>query len=137
MLVPYSIFLSGGIILSVFAITGFVPPNYPQVVGLIALQALVLLSLSLLGGTHFSTLTNGVILFMLYGLAFIGSSIEQIGSFFRSGAAVDIGIATSLLMPVEALWRLAAGMMQPPSFGFDRVFSLLFGAASLPKGWMV
>jgi Cu-processing system permease protein len=136
MLVPYSAFLSGGIIFSVYAITDFLPPNYPQAIGLIALQALVLLSLSLLGGTRFSTLTNGVVLFMLYGLAFIGSWIEQIGSFFQSRAAVNVGIVTSLLMPVEALWRLAAGMMQPPLLGLDRL-SLLFGAASLPSGWMV
>jgi hypothetical protein len=73
---------------------------------------------------------------MLYGLAFIGSWIEQIGSLFQSRAAVNIGIVTSLLMPVEALWRLAAGMMQPTFLGLDRL-SLLFGAASLPSGWMV
>jgi hypothetical protein len=74
----------------------------------------VLLSLSLLAGTRLSTLTNGVLLFMLYGLAFIGAWVEQIGSFFQSRAAVNIGIITSLLLPVEALWRRAAYLMQPP-----------------------
>jgi Cu-processing system permease protein len=137
MIVPYLLFLSGGIIGSIYVITGYVPQNVGQVVGLIVLQAMVLLSLSLLGGTRFSTLTNGVALFMIYGLAFIGSWVEQIGSVLGSHAAVNMGITTSLLMPVEALWRLAANMLSPALFDIDRRLSLLFGAASVPSGEMV
>src|SRR6266496_939363 len=81
---------------------------------LLMLEALVLLSLSMLGGTRLSTLTNGVLLFMLYGVAFIGAWVEQIGALLQSHAAVNIGIVTSLLMPVEALWRRASYLMQPP-----------------------
>ena len=74
----------------------------------------MLLSLSMLGGTRFSTLTNGVLLFMLYGVAFIGAWVEQIGALLQSHAAVNVGIVTSLLLPVEALWRRASYLMQPP-----------------------
>jgi Cu-processing system permease protein len=137
MIVPYLVFLSGGIIGSIYVITGYVPENIGQVVGLIVLQAMVLLSLSLLGGTRFSTLTNGVVLFMLYGLAFIGSWVEQIGSVLGSHTAVNVGITTSLLMPVEALWRLAANMLSPALLDIDKRLSLLFGAASVPSGEMV
>lgn len=137
MIVPYLALLSGGIILCVYLSTGYAPPNVLPVVGLLALQALVLLSLSLLGGTRLSTLTNGVVLFMLYGLAFIGSWIEQIGALVKAHTAVNVGIITSLLMPVEALWRLAASMMQPPLAGIDSRLSVMFGAASVPSTAMV
>jgi Cu-processing system permease protein len=113
MLVLYLGLLGGGIMLTVYLLVGYVPPNPLAGVGLLMLEALVLLSLSLLGGTYVSTLTNGVLLFMIYGLAFIGAWVEQIGSFLQSRAAVNIGIVTSLLMPVEALWRRAAYLMQP------------------------
>jgi Cu-processing system permease protein len=106
--------LAGGILLAVDLLVGYRPPNALAGVGLLILEALVLLSLSLLGGTRLSTLTNGVLLFMLYGLAFIGAWVEQIGSFLESRAAVNIGIITSLALPVEALWRRAAYLMQPP-----------------------
>jgi Cu-processing system permease protein len=106
--------LAGGILVAVDLLVGYRPPNALAGVGLLILEALVLLSLSLLGGTRLSTLTNGVLLFMLYGLAFIGAWVEQIGSFMQSRAAVNIGIVTSLVLPVEALWRRAAYMMQPP-----------------------
>jgi ABC-type transport system involved in multi-copper enzyme maturation permease subunit len=137
MIVPYLILLSGGIIGSIYLITGYWPANVVEVVGLIVLQAMVLLSLSLLGGTRLSTLTNGVGLFMLYGLAFIGSWIEQIGYLLGSKAAVNIGIVTSLVMPVEALWRLAANLLSPSLFNIDKRLSLLFGAASVPNTAMV
>lgn len=114
MLVLYLGILDGGILLAVYALVGYVPPNPLQGVLLLMLEALVLLSLSLLGGTRLSTLTNGVALFMLYGLAFIGAWVEQIGALFQSSAAVRVGIITSLLLPVEALWRRAAYLMQPP-----------------------
>jgi Cu-processing system permease protein len=114
MLLFYLALLAGGILLIVRIVTGYVPQNPMAGVGLLMLESLVLLSLSLLGGTVFSTLTNGVALFMFYGLAFIGAWVEQIGSFLRSQSAVNVGIVSSLLMPVEALWRRAAFLMQPP-----------------------
>ncbi len=140
MLVPYLVFLSCGIIFSVYFIAGYLAPNIPQVIGLIALQSLVLLSLSLLGGTRFSTLTNGVVLFMLYGLAFIGSWIEQIGGLLNARAAVNMGIVTSLLMPVEALWRMSANLLVPTSsmvYGVGKAPAILFGAGSVPSNSMV
>ncbi len=113
MIVVYMALLGGGILLVVYLRSGYTPPN-PAAVLLLLLEALVLLSLSLLGGTLLSTLTNGVALFMLYGVAFIGAWVEQIGALLQSHAAVNVGIVTSLLMPVEALWRRAAYLMQPP-----------------------
>ena len=104
--------LSGGIMGVVYVLSGYTPPNANAVL-LLMLEALVLLSLSLLGGTYLSTLTNGVFLFMLYGLAFIGAWVEQIGALLQSHAAVNVGIVASLLLPVEALWRRAAYLMQP------------------------
>lgn len=135
MIMLYLGLLAGGILLAIDALVGYVPPNPLQALLLLMLEALVLLSLSLLGGTRFSTLTNGVVLFMLYGLAFIGAWVEQIGSLLQSRAAVRVGIVTSLIMPVEALWRRAAYLMQP-SLVRNIPFSP-FGGTSTPSSAMV
>jgi ABC-type transport system involved in multi-copper enzyme maturation permease subunit len=130
----YLCLLAGGILASVYLLVGYQPPNALAGVALLVTEALVLLSLSLLAGTRLSTLTTGVLLFMLYGLAFIGAWVEQIGSLLQSHAAVNIGIVTSLIMPVEALWRRAAYLMQPP------VLSALpspFSGVSPPSAAMV
>lgn len=114
MLLLYLGLLGGGIFLIMYLVVGYLPANPLAGLLLLMLEALVLLSLSMLGGTRFSTLTNGVLLFMLYGVAFIGAWVEQIGALLQSHAAVNVGIVTSLLLPVEALWRRASYLMQPP-----------------------
>ncbi|MGQ9828082.1 MAG: ABC transporter permease [Roseiflexus sp.] len=114
MLTGYLGLLSLGVIITMGLIVEYWPPNVAVGTPLLVLEALTLLSLSLLGGTRLSTLTNGVALFLLYGLAFIGSWVEQIGALLQSSDAVRIGIITSLLLPVEALWRRVAYLMQSP-----------------------
>jgi ABC-type transport system involved in multi-copper enzyme maturation permease subunit len=118
-------------------IADYTPPNAWRGIGLIVLEGLVVLTLSILGGTRLSTLTNAVFVFMLYGLAFIAGWIEQIGSFLRSESAVNIGILVSLVMPSEAMWKRAAYLMQPPflrELGFE---ATPFGAATTPSTAMV
>lgn len=113
MLALYTGLLCVGILLESAFIAGYLPPNIVPGVALIIMQSAVLVSLSLLCGVYVSTLTNGVILFMCYGLAFIGSWVDQIGTLFHSSATEQIGVVSSLLLPVESLWRLSAFTMQP------------------------
>ena len=56
------------------------PPNAGWGYGLILLEGTVLLTLALVGGTRLSSLANGVTVFGLYGLAFVGGWMEQIGT---------------------------------------------------------
>ena len=134
MLVLYLLMLGGGIMLAMYLLVGYLPSNPVQGLLLLALEALVLLSVSLLGGTWVATLTNGVLLFLLYGLAFIGAWVEQIGALLQSQSAVNIGIIASLLLPVEALWRRAAYLMQPP---LSNAMPTPFSTASVPSEAMV
>jgi ABC-type transport system involved in multi-copper enzyme maturation permease subunit len=100
------------------------------------LEGLTLLSVCILGGTMLSTLANGVLAFGLYGLAFVGGWIEQIGSLLRNEAAVNIGIVSSLLMPSEALWKRAAFEMQSP-LARDLGSMTPFSSTSVPNERMV
>jgi len=137
MLSVFVVVMSGALIGIVRVIANYLPPNPIAGVALILLEGLAVLTLSILGGTRLSTLTNGVVVFMLYGLAFIAGWIEQIGAFLHSEAAVNIGIIVSLLMPSEALWKRAAYLMQPPFLRELGLSSTPFGAASAPSGAMV
>ncbi|HEY5571470.1 MAG TPA: hypothetical protein VIK64_00520, partial [Anaerolineales bacterium] len=95
----------------------------------------LLLSVSLFGGTTLSTLANGVMVFGLYGIAFLGGWIEQIGSFMENQTAVNIGIISSLIIPSEALWKRAAFEMQSPmvrALGFSP-----FSAPTVPSAAMI
>ena len=118
MITLYLLLMGGGVIGFIYFRSGYLPPHPIRALVLIWLNDLVLLSISFLGGVKFSTLANGVLVFGLYGIAFIGGWIEQIGSFLpdavASKTAINIGIITSLLMPSESLWRRAAHELQSP-----------------------
>lgn len=136
MLAGYTGVLFGGVLLSVFAVTGYyLPPSPWQGLALMLLEGLVILSVTLFGSSRLSTLANGVVVFMLYGLSFVGAWTEQLGALFDSPTAVDLGILSSLILPGEALWRRAAYLMQTSlarNFGGSP-----FGAVSVPSGWFV
>ena len=114
LLAAYAALLCGGVLLVARLVAGHVPPHAARGALLIMFEGTVLLTLALAGGTRLSTLANGVTVFGLYGLAFVGGWMEQIGTFAGNATARYIGIATSLLVPSEALWQLAAHHMQPP-----------------------
>jgi len=99
------------------------------------LEGTFLLTLSIAGGTRLSTIANGVTVLGLYGIAFIGGWMEQIGTLVGNSAARNIGILASLLVPSESLWHLAAFSMQPPLM---RDLNLTpFSPASVPSGAMI
>lgn len=137
MLSLFIVLMSGALFAIVAAITRYSPRNPVPAVLLIVLEGLIILTLSILGGTRLPALANGVVVFMLYGLAFIAGWIEQIGAMLRNEAAVNTGIIVSLLVPSEAMWKRAAYLLQPPmlsNLGFD---ATPFGAASTPSPLMV
>ncbi|NOT34732.1 MAG: ABC transporter permease [Candidatus Eisenbacteria bacterium] len=109
----YLLVMAGGVLLIGRVMGGVTPPNVSRGLPLMMLEVLVLVTLAIAGGTRLGTLTNGVMVFSLYGLAFIGGWVEQIGSFARNDAARYAGTAASLIMPTEAMWQLASHYMQP------------------------
>lgn len=135
MLMLYMAIITGGVVASTALIARFTPPNVAGGIALMLLEATVILTISIAGGTRLSTLANGVTVFGLYGLAFIGGWIERIGTMLGNRTAENIGVITSLLMPTEVLWQLAAFQMQPPLL---RDLGLSpFSSASEPSALMV
>ena len=131
----YLVLMAGGILLVARVLAGFTPPHVELGIPLMLLEGLVLMTLSIAGGTRFSTIANGILVFGLYGLAFIGGWVEQIGTLAGNRAAASIGTFASLLMPGEALWQLAAWHMQP---ALMRDLHLTpFSPASVPSTAMV
>jgi ABC-type transport system involved in multi-copper enzyme maturation permease subunit len=135
MLTLYLLLMAGGVMGLVWAIAGYVAPNALLGLLLMWMNTLLLLSVTLWGGTMLSTLANGVLVFGLYGLAFIGGWVEQIGSFLNNDAAVNIGIVCSLILPSEALWKRAAFEMQSAIVGL--VGASPFNTSSVPSPLMV
>ena len=134
-LTGYFVLVVGGTLLVARVMGHFTPPHIERGLPLLLLEATVLLSVAIAGGTRLSTITNGMMAFGLYGFAFIGNWIEQIGTFADNVAARNVGTVSSLVMPSESLWNLACYQMQPTIMR-ELAFTP-FSPVSVPSGAMV
>lgn len=135
MLTLYLLLMGGGVVLIVYLVGGYSAPNALRGLGLMWINVILLLNVSLLGGAMLSTLANGVLVFGMYGIAFLGGWIEQFGSLVQNQTAINIGIISSLIIPSEALWKRAAYEMQSPlvqALGFSP-----FTSGSVPSNMMI
>ncbi|HSH02239.1 MAG TPA: ABC transporter permease subunit [Anaerolineae bacterium] len=117
LIVGYMIFLAGGVIGGMYWRTGFRFEQPLEGLLLMCLSAILMMTVTLAGGTRLSTLANGVLAFMLYGVAFIGGWVETIGGMFKNEMAVNLGIVSSLILPVDALWKKGMVYFEPRVMG--------------------
>ena len=125
MAAAYLCLTAGGVLVTAWAVSGFVSgkpgfvlPGAARGLPLMMLEATVMLTISIAGGTRFSTVTNGLVVFGIFGLGFLGGWVEQIGEVLvqsPGGLQIirNIGTVVSLVIPADALWRLAAYHMMP------------------------
>ncbi len=135
MLTTYIVVMVGGATAVIYFEGGVIAHHLLRGTCLIWLECVLMLSLTFLFGSSFSTLTCGVLALGLHGLAFIGGWIEQIGAVTHSPRALTVGITASVIIPSEALWRRAAYEMQSPLVGALGVSP--FSNASVPSLAMV
>jgi len=135
MLAIYVAVMFGGTLAAGYWIGGVTLENPLRGGILVYMECLVALTATFLMGTWFSTLTNGVIVLGLHGLAFLGGWLEQMSGFAQGSALVSLGVFSSLIMPTEAVWRRAAFLMQPPLAGALQFTP--FADISVPSGAMV
>jgi Cu-processing system permease protein len=135
LLAGYIAVMGGGVLLLARVFVHLTVPNVAQGLPLMALESALLVTLSILGGTRFSTVTNGVVVMGLYGLAFIGNWAEQIGALVGNDTARSLGTLVSLFVPADAMWQLAASRMQPPLT--QQLHNSPFSPFSVPSPAMV
>ncbi len=108
---------SAGVILPIGWEIGYYPPHPIRAGELLLLQGLVVLSLRLLFGSFLGTLASGIVPLLIYGLGRIGGLVEAIGKALNISSMVNGGIATSLLIPTDVLWRGASYYLLPELTG--------------------
>ncbi|MDS1029738.1 ABC transporter permease [Bacillota bacterium LX-D] len=103
---------------------------------LFCLEPLILLGLGIWGTTFLPTINNGILIVMLYGLGMIGGIIEQIGALVKNTTMEQLGIASSLIMPTDAIYRKMTGdLFNTGLITFQGAGP--FGAVNQPSNWMV
>ena len=135
MTAAYLALMGGGVFLIMRLFADYTAPAVLVPMALMLLGAATMLSITIAGGVRLSTITNGIVAFGFYGVAFIAGWIEQILSMFGNTTARHVGTVVSLLSPSDSMWRRAAFELQPLA---TVVFqSGPFGVVSVPSAAMV
>jgi Cu-processing system permease protein len=137
----YVVATSAALLALVALISGYVPPRPLQAIGLMLWSSLVLLAISLFGSTFMPTLANSVVVFLMFGLSWLGGFVEAIGTTLESEPMVTLGIVASLIIPSDALWRGASYYLQPVSLivmqSSSRGGGTIFSSATPPAPAML
>jgi Cu-processing system permease protein len=137
LLAIYLLLMAGGVLLIVYLQSGYHVRHITTGIPLIYLSSILLMTVSLACSSTFSALATGGIVFGLYGLGFIGGWVEQIGAVLKNQTAINVGIASSLMIPTEALWKRAAYEITSPVVRSLGVAAGPFAAVSVPNPLMI
>jgi len=112
----YVVAMAGSLVLIARVVAGYQPVGPVKAVALLVLETVLLLTAGLLGSSFLPTLANAVVLFSLFGLAWLGGIVEFIGQTFSNQTLANLGVVVSLVFPSDAIWRAASYYLQPPLF---------------------
>lgn len=113
-LVLYVVLIATALLTVARVVSGYEAPNQIAAIALLCLEVVLVLSLAMAGSTRLSTAANGVVVVGLFGLAWLAGLIEWIGTAIGNESMQAIGVAVSLVMPSDALWRGASYFLQTP-----------------------
>ena len=127
--VGYATLLSAALLGLSRAVLGASPPQPIAAIALLDLGVLTLSALTLLGSTFLATLSNGVVMVVLYGLSWTGGVLQALGQLTNIDVLDAFGRNTRLFVPADALWKAASVYLQTPALRQETGPNPLFGVA--------
>ena len=95
------------------AVTGYWPPHPVVALASLCGVGITMLALTLLLSSRMAAIAGGVTAVVLYGLAWIGGIIGDIGMQVHSVGFANAGTVSQLILPSDAFWRAAAFHLEP------------------------
>jgi Cu-processing system permease protein len=143
LLLVYTVFLFGSLLLVDQLFGGALRYDLSlkpvlQAMGLFALEPLILLTVALWLSSRMTTINGGIVMIVLYGVGFIGGFMEQIAVLVHNTTLTNIGILSSLLFPIDSVFRKATVYLFHVSDDPIAMARLgIFGSASEPSAAMM
>ena len=113
--------------IAVHALVGYLPPYPIQAILFLVGESLVMLTLALLCSTRLPPMTGGIVALVLFGLSWMGGIAKAVGAALESDTVHNIGLASSLILPTDGLWRGALFHLEPAVLteapGISRAFA--------------
>ena len=93
--------------------SGYGPPDPLGAAGAIALQAILVLTLTLLFSTRLPSIAGGAIAVVLFGMCWIAGVLGGLGIYLRADLLDQVAIVTRFALPTDGIWRAAIFALEP------------------------
>jgi ABC-type transport system involved in multi-copper enzyme maturation permease subunit len=127
MAVVYVVVMTLAILLVARLVASYEPSSLVGLLAILALQVTLLVTVGMLLSCRLSSVATGVILFLYFGIAWLGGFIGWIGGLAEKPELTTIGTVVSLVAPSDALWKAASSYAVPQGMSMSSV-----GSSSLP-----
>ena len=114
-LVAGSYALASGLleILAMKLASGYAPPDPLGAAGAIALQAVLVLTLTVLFSTRLPSIAGGAITVVLFGMCWIAGVLGGLGTYLKADLLEQVAVASRFLFPTDGVWRAAIFALEP------------------------
>lgn len=139
MSVVYVVVLTLGMLLVARLIAAYEPNSLVNLLAIIALQVTLLVSLGMLLSCRLSSVATGVVLFLYFGIAWLGGFIGWIGGIADKPELTTIGTVVSLIAPSDGLWKAASSYAIPLGMPLSTkgAMDLPFLSVLQPSPWFI
>ncbi len=93
--------------------SGYGPPDPLGAAGAIALQAILVLTLTLLLSTRLPSIAGGAIVVVLFGLCWMAGVLGGLGLYLKADLMEQIAVVSRILLPTDGVWRGAIFALEP------------------------
>ena len=93
--------------------SGYGPPDPLGAAGAIALQAILVLTFTLLLSTRLPAIAGGAIAVVVFGLCWITGVLGGLGLLLRADLLAQVATVTRFLFPSDGIWRGAIFALEP------------------------
>ena len=113
MSVVYVVVITLAILLVSRLVSAYEPSSLFGLLAILALQVTLLVTVGMLLSCRLSSVATGVVLFLYFGIAWLGGFIGWIGTLAEKPELTTIGTVVSLVAPSDALWKAASSYALP------------------------
>jgi ABC-type transport system involved in multi-copper enzyme maturation permease subunit len=113
MSVVYVVVITLAILLVSRLVAAYEPSSLFGLLAILALQVTLLVTVGMLLSCRLSSVATGVVLFLYFGIAWLGGFIGWIGTLAQKTELTTIGTVVSLVAPSDALWKAASSYAIP------------------------
>ena len=93
--------------------SGYGPPDPFGAAGAIALQAILVLTLTLLFSTRLPSIAGGAIAVVLFGMCWITGVLGGLGLYLKADLLEQVAAISRVILPTDGIWRGAIFALEP------------------------